>query len=125
MPLAALASIVIQEALFFKIPIDIAYVLPLLFTFVPLWMFLCRPSKFVLSALILLTTVFGFVVNIDILDRKYNATETEAVDAQVGVFFRPGMVIADALERKHWQREYEETILNKEVDASPPTDPQK
>jgi hypothetical protein len=56
-----------------------------------------------------LTFIYGFALNIDILDRKYDADGREAVSAKVGVFLRPGFVVADVMKRdevynayRHW-----------------------
>jgi len=97
--LAVLAIIVAYGILFFNIPLEIRYILTLVFVIIPLWVFVCRPSKIALSLLLALTIFYGFVVNVDILDVRYNEAQNEAIAARVGIFLRPGVIIKDIKTR--------------------------
>ena len=97
--LSALAIIVAYGILFFYIPMNIRYILTLVFVIIPLWVFVCRPGKIALSLLLALTIFYGFVVNVDILDVRYNEAGNEAIAADVGIFLRPGVIIKDIKAR--------------------------
>ncbi|MBL0339480.1 MAG: hypothetical protein IPP71_00275 [Bacteroidetes bacterium] len=101
--------IVLTELLFIKIPVEISYLLPQYLIAVPLIVFLVKPRKMTLYLLLAFTISFGFIVNPDVLDRKYNAERTEAISAEVGFFIRPGLVIDDIMKREeskdfYWQK---------------------
>ncbi len=98
-----LGIIVVQEVLFFKIPYEISYLLPLLFVIIPIWTIFTRPKKSLLILLLLLTILYNFI-NIDVLDKKYNETGTECIDAKIGLFFRPGILISDIINRDRAQK---------------------
>ena len=92
--------ILLMELLFIKIPVEISYLLPQFLVAVPLVVYLVKPRRAAMYILLALTFSFGFIVNPDVLDRKYNAERTEAVSAQVGMFIRKGLVIDDILKRE-------------------------
>jgi len=108
--LTALAIIIAYEILFFKIPLQISYLLALVFVIVPAWVFICRPGKIALCILLALTISYGFLVNVDVLDIKYNEAGNEAVAADAGIFLRPGVVVRDIRQRpesaKRFFKEY-------------------
>jgi hypothetical protein len=103
--IAGLAIISVHEVLFFKVPLEISYLLPLLFFAIPIFVLIVAPQKTALYVLLGFTVLYGFVINPDILDRRYNETG-EAIGANVGLFLRPGMVIADILERENSKNKY-------------------
>lgn len=104
--ITGLAAITLQMLLFFKIPLEISYQLPLLFIALPLLTYLFAFSGRNLLLLLGLTVIYAFVVNIDLLDRRYNADGTEAVSAAPGLFFRAGVVVNDIASRKESQKRY-------------------
>ena len=97
--LTALLIIIACEVLFFRVPCQISYLLPLIFVIVPLWVFICRPGRIALCLLLALTVSYGFLVNVDMLDITYNKAGTEAIAADVGIFLKPGVVIKDIKQR--------------------------
>jgi hypothetical protein len=97
--LMALAIVLLHEVLFFKVPLEISYLLPLIFVIVPFWVFVFHPRKVALLALLGLTIVYSFFINIDVLNIKYNASGTEAIAAKIGLFIRPGVVVNDVSRR--------------------------
>lgn len=97
---------VISELLFLKVPVEISYLLPLLFVATPLTIAVFRPRRVEIYGFIFLTILYGFVINLDILNRRYNEAGTEAIAADLGVFVRPGVVIADLCDRKNSERKY-------------------
>jgi 4-amino-4-deoxy-L-arabinose transferase-like glycosyltransferase len=103
--LFSIGIIVVQEILFYKIPLKISYLLPILFVIVPLWAFLINSKRALLVLLIFLTGLYN-IVNIDILDRKYNEANTQCVAAERGIFIRPGILIDDLLLREKSQEIY-------------------
>jgi hypothetical protein len=106
---AGLAALLAHEVLFFKIPNEASYLLPILFVIVPLWGVLCRPGKIALYLMLLLTVVYAGVVNVDILDKRYE--NLLAVEAHVGVYLRPGVVVVDVTRRDEGQRKFGSRLL--------------
>ncbi|MBF0160783.1 MAG: hypothetical protein HQL88_00710, partial [Magnetococcales bacterium] len=70
-----------------------------LFVMVPLAIDLWQPRRIFLIVLLELVLGYGFLVNFDILDRKYSADGGEAIGAAVGLFVRPGATVVDLLRR--------------------------
>ena len=101
-----LVLLVVQEALFFKVPLEIAYLLPVLFMATPLFVVWLQPKTSTMLALLGLVLSYGFIVNPDILDRRYNASGNEAIGAEVGLFLRPGVVVVDLLARRGSAEQY-------------------
>jgi hypothetical protein len=104
-----LAILLVSEILFFKIPCEISYLLPLLFVVIPLFVLLCQPRKITMYILVALSILYGFIVNLDFLDRKFNVivgVGYEAIGADLGLFVRRGAVIDDVLLRKETERAY-------------------
>lgn len=104
--LAGMLVLLVHELLFFKVPLEIPYLLPLLFVAMPMTVVLLRPGRAAMYTFLFLVLSYGFVVNLDILDRRYNEAGTEAIAADAGLFARPGVVVADLLERRHSARKY-------------------
>ena len=96
---AGLAIILVNEALFFKVPLEISYLVPLLFVVIPLVIYIWQPRRIILYVLLELVVAYGFLVNPDFLDRKYSSDGGEAIGAEVGLFLRPGVTIVDILRR--------------------------
>lgn len=109
-PVAAfgLAMVIVHEILYFKIPLDIAYLLPLLLVIIPLWMYFAHPGKIAIYGLLAVTISYGFIANYDILNRKYNAEGTVAIAADIGLYKKPGLVVDDILRREASKERYSE-----------------
>ncbi|MEW6712653.1 MAG: hypothetical protein AB1403_22740, partial [Candidatus Riflebacteria bacterium] len=103
--LFALAAILLHSMLFFKIPLEISYQLPLLLLIFPLLARHFNFSRQQLLILLVLNLFTSFVLNIDLLDKKYNPDNTEAVSATPGIFLRPG-IVADDSRRRPQSSEY-------------------
>jgi hypothetical protein len=104
--LAGVLMVLIQELLFFKIPLEMSYLLPLLFVLFPLWFLMARPAPILKNALLITTLLYGFVFNIELLDIKYNAEGTVATSARVSPSIRQGVIIRDMDQRKASARKY-------------------
>ncbi len=103
---AGLVILLVHELLFFKVPLETGYLLPLLFVIFPMAAVMLQLRPRVLIILLLLQLSHGFLVNLDILDRRYNATGQEAVGAETGLFIRPGAVINDLRQREASRDKY-------------------
>lgn len=101
---AGFVLLVLQELLFLKVPLDKSYLLPILFIVFPLWTIIVKARK--LLIFLLLLTMFYNIMNVDVLDITYNESGTEAIGADVGLFLRPGVLVADLMERKNSQIRY-------------------
>ncbi len=108
MVITGLLMVFIQELLFFKIPLEMSYLLPLLFIIFPLWVLLADPGRAVKVMLLLTTLIYGFVFNIELLDIKYNAEGTVAVSASVSPSIQPGAIIKDINKREASAKKYTE-----------------
>ena len=101
--LFALAAVLVNEILFFKVPAEISYLLPILFIATPLVVLLYSPSA-LFRTLVLAFTIFnGFVWKIDIQDITYEQVDVlgiNAIAARPGIFFRKGVVVGDIMTRK-------------------------
>jgi hypothetical protein len=97
--IAGVSILIVQEIAFLKIPLEIGYLLPLLFVGLPIFVAASHPRRMEIVVLVLLLFWYGFVNNMDILDKKYNEARTEVISARVGLFFFPGVVIADMPKR--------------------------
>jgi hypothetical protein len=95
-----LAMVIAHEILYFTIPLDIAYLLPLLLVIIPLWMYFAQPRKIAIYGLLAVTISYGFIANYDILNRKYNAQGTVAIAADIGLYKKPGLVVDDIHRRE-------------------------
>jgi hypothetical protein len=110
-----IAILLVQELLFLKVPLEVSYLLPVLFVIFPVIFYVFNFGTRAAYILALVTVVGGFVVNFDFINKKYNNDGTEAVGADFGFFVSTGVVVADILERKASQRRYLEGahLLNK------------
>jgi len=104
------ALLVAQELVFLKVPLEVSYLLPVLFVVFPIVFYVFRFDTRAAVFLILVTTVSSFVANIDFLDKKYNASGSEAVSADFGIFVNPGVVIADISNREVSEKGYFEGL---------------
>lgn len=95
----------VQEILFYKIPLEISYLIPLLFVIVPLWAFLIDSKRTLLGLLIFLTLTYN-IINIDLLDKKYDEANEDCIAAEIGIVIRPGILIDDLLLRKQFLEYY-------------------
>ena len=102
--ITGIAIIVIHELLFFKVPLEPSYLLPLLFVAIPLVVILLKPRRLAMYAMLVLTLSHSFIANPDCLDRKYNKANNEAVAAKIGLYIRPGIVVADMLGRDKFKK---------------------
>ena len=101
-----MAIFLVSEILSFKIPVEISYLIPVLFVVIPLFVFYCRPPKIAMYVLVALTFSYSFLVNPDFLGRKYNAIGVESVSENVGIYIRHGVIIHDVLSRGKSERTY-------------------
>ncbi|MFZ5950103.1 MAG: hypothetical protein ACOYXC_05335 [Candidatus Rifleibacteriota bacterium] len=104
--LFVMAAILLHSMLFFKIPLEISYQLPLLLLIFPLLARHFNFSRKQLLILLMLNLFTSFVLNIDLLDKKYNPDNTEAVSATPGIFFRPGIVVDDFRRRPESTKQF-------------------
>lgn len=100
------AILFVSELLFFKIPCEISYLLPILFVVIPLFVHFCQPNQIAMYILVALTISYSFIVNPDFLDRKYNISGEEAIGADIGLFMRRGVIIDDAMHREKAESTY-------------------
>lgn len=103
-----MAIFIFMELLFFKVPVEISYLLPPYIVFLPLLVVIFKPSIKQLYIFLILTVIYSFVVNPDVLSKTYTADRREAVSAKVGLFIRKGAVVDDVLNRNdsrefYWQ----------------------
>ena len=101
-----IAVVLVQEMVFAKAPLEIAYLLPLLFVILPLLCSVFALQSWQLALLLAATVSYGFTLNIDLLERRYNENRTEAVAATAGIYIRQGVVIADIQRRGESQAYY-------------------
>lgn len=93
-----------QALLFLNVPIEVSYLLPVLFVALPLFAFVAAPGRAGLALLLGLTLTYGFVANPDVLQRSYG--EAGEVRAEVGLFVRRGVVVEDVLHREEALRTF-------------------
>ena len=103
-----MAIFIFMELLFFKVPVEISYLLPPLIVFLPMLVILFKPTVKQLYAFLILTIIYSFIVNPDVLSKTYTADKREAVSAEVGLFIRPGVIVDDVMNRDasrefYWQ----------------------
>jgi len=99
-----LLMILLIELMFLKVPVEISYLLPILFVVIPVFYSMTK-SKLSLYVLLFLTVVYNFL-NVDILKIEYNEDRTEAINAETGLFIKPGIIIEDISRRKQSQEYY-------------------
>ncbi len=103
--ITGLAIVIVSEILFFKIPCEISYLLPLLFIIIPLFISFLQPRKIILYTLTLFTISYGFVVNPDILNLKLNNTTHEVIGADIGIYMRRSVIHNNIIERQELNEE--------------------
>ena len=101
-----MAIVAVHELLFLKIPLEISYLLPLLFVIVPLWTLALRPGRGVLFLVLAATIGYGFACKLDVLDVHYNKAGNVAITADIGLYIRPGVVTRDIRERSESEKFY-------------------
>ncbi|HLC17018.1 MAG TPA: hypothetical protein VJL89_12420, partial [Thermodesulfovibrionia bacterium] len=102
-------AFVLTEALFARLPHEIAYLFPVMFIVV-CFLAVLKRSYLYLTMLILLHLMYG-VVNFDVLNIQYKQGVNpldfkEAAAAETGFFVRRGVVIEDLANRKTAQEFY-------------------
>lgn len=102
-----LIIIFVQELLFLKVPLEISYLLPLIFIVIPGFAIVVVNNRKILYTLLVFTVLYGFIINPDILNRQYNDKGNEAISADIGFFLRPGVVVFDVLRRSNSQLNYD------------------
>ena len=90
--------LIIHEILFLKVPIEISYLLPVLFVSVPIWAIIVRKNTILILVLLLLTVSYNFV-KVDVLTFDRDYVKAEAVDANVGISMNAGVLVDDVIKR--------------------------
>jgi len=90
--IACLLVALAHEVLFFRLPVEIAYLLPILFALVPLWAYVFEVSARALQVLIVCFLFYGFVGNVDVL--TYRASVVAP-----GLSIHAGKVVDDLRQR--------------------------
>ncbi|MBN2181533.1 MAG: hypothetical protein JW715_06440 [Sedimentisphaerales bacterium] len=93
-----LFTLIIHEILFLKVPIEISYLLPILFVLVPIWAFMVRKNVVFISIMLLLTVSYNFV-NVELLTFERDYVKQEAVDANVDISINTGVLVDDIVKR--------------------------
>jgi len=107
--IAGLIILLLQELLFFKIPLDKCYLLPILFVVIPIWAVFINSQR-LLVVLLIFTISYNFI-NLDILNIKYNEElkrrtgNVEAIGANIGLFIKRGILIDDLMKRNESEQE--------------------
>lgn len=105
----AIAIIIVQELLFLKIPLQVSYILPLVFIVFIIVSYLATKK----SLLILLLIVFvNSFVTLDVLKFTYNDEGNEAIDATPGLFIKKGIFLEEIEQRSETYNEYKYKILS-------------
>ncbi len=107
---AGLAIIAVHELLFFNVPFEISYLLPLLFVIPPVFILIVTPQKSTLYIWLGLTVLYSFVIDPDCLEPRYHTPRTSAIGADIGLFMRYGVVIGDVLQREYSKNTCFETL---------------
>ena len=95
--------------MFFKIPLDKCYLLPILFVVIPIWAVFINSQR-LLVVLLIFTISYNFI-NLDILNIKYNEElkrrtgNVEAIGANIGLFIKRGILIDDLMKRNELEQE--------------------
>ena len=74
-------AFIIEEILFLKVPLEISYLLPIIFLVVPFYVYFIK-SNLLRYSLLSLTILYNFI-NIDILQIEYAVSKSEAIGAKV------------------------------------------
>ena len=108
---AGLAILLAFEILFLKIPVEISYLIPVLFVVIPLFVFFCRPSKIAMYILIALTFSYSFLIYPDFIEVKYNKPIENNTIVKAKLFISRGVIINDVLKREQSERTYWQEIV--------------
>lgn len=90
--------LILHEILFFKVPIEISYLLPILFVLVPLWVIIVRKNVVLILALLVLTVSYNFI-KVDVLTFERDYVKLEAVDANTNISINAGVLLDDVIKR--------------------------
>ena len=90
--------LILHEILFFKVPIEISYLLPVLFVLVPLWVIIVRKNIIFILVLLVLTVSYNFV-KVDVLSFERDYVKLEAVDANTDISINAGVLVDDVIKR--------------------------
>ena len=111
-----LVIFLIHELMFLKIPLEISYLLPLIFiVFFTITHIASKKALFALSILVLLNNF----ITLDFLKVTYNETGTEAINAKVGLFIEEGIVYQDIEKREEAYVKYKHNIISEKNVPSP------
>lgn len=103
-----LSAFVIEELLFLKIPLEISYLLPIIFLVIPVYVFFIK-LPYLRYTILLLTILYNFL-NIDFVKAEYAVSKSEATGGKIGLFFKPGIVLDDIQRRSVSQADYFHTF---------------
>jgi hypothetical protein len=96
-----LTLILVQEALFLKIPLEISYLIPNLILTIIVYSLLEKNRT--IKYFILLFSIFNLFINVDFLNIKHDFGSPEAEGASIGLFFKKGVLIEDLRSRNKSQ----------------------
>lgn len=103
--LFCMVLILLIQLSFFKLPIEISYLLPVLFLLIPIWYYLInKKSKLILAWTVLVLCFFFNFINIDILEIDHPGLE--AVDAKIAIKLRKGVLLEDINNRDSAQKRF-------------------
>jgi hypothetical protein len=100
----------IQEILFFKVPLEISYLIPNFILLVILYTLLEKNISF--KYFLLFLSIFNLFINIDFLKIKHDLGVTEAQSASIGLYFKKGVLIEDLTSRSKSQIYYQKSENN-------------
>jgi len=103
--LACALAVLFEEVLFFKVPLETSYLLPILFLIVPLWVFIVHERKSFIFLALAFTILYNFI-NVNILSIDYDKDNNEAIDAKVGLYMRHGILLNDVWNRQSSEEKY-------------------
>lgn len=109
----AAGTILLQEILFLKAPIDSSYLLPILFVLIPLWTILVRKNRFVLSLLLFFMFLSNFV-EFRVLSKTYNEIHTNVIGAKIHFSVGSGVLLQDIENRSQSEARFfiEKKLIN-------------
>jgi hypothetical protein len=90
--------LILHEILFFKVPIEISYLLPILFVLIPLWVIIIRKNVALILVLLALTVSYNFV-KVDVLTFERDYVKLEAIDANTNISINTGVLLDDVIKR--------------------------
>ena len=105
----AFLLIFVHEILFLKVPLEISYLLPLIFVVYPMLSYVTKKNYLMLLLIIVLLNNF---ITLDFLNIKYNNERTEAISSEIGIFFKNSIIKQDLIKRDEAYKKYKENILS-------------